>query len=128
MMEMSGAIGIATRDLYGHSSSSAVNENEEIAAGAGVGDEQIPLNSDEENTPPTTTTTRTRAKVLIADKEDEAIDAGNSNYASSTAIRARERPQHTALWSLVIPLAYILLILIVRGFVWIFSFLMAEAE
>lgn len=139
MMEMSGSIGIATRDLYRNSSSSAVKENEAISAGAGggasggasVGGEQIPLDSDEDITPPTTTTTtktRTRAKILIADKDDEVIVAGNSKYASSTAITARERPQNKALWSLFIPLAYILLILIVRGLVWIFSFFMAEAE
>lgn len=114
MMEMKGAIAIATRDLYENSSTAVYKEDEAIAADAGGGDEQIPLlDSYEENTP--TITTRTGAGVLIADNEDEAIVAGNSKYAS-------------ALWSLVIPLVYAFLILLVRGLFRIFSFLMAEAE
>lgn len=116
MREIRGAIGNVTRDLY--EDSSTAKENEAIAAG---GDEQIPL-ADEENT----ATTPTGAKVLTAD-EDEAIDTGRLKYAS-TSTTARERPQHKALWPLVIPLVYVFLTLLVRSLFWIFSFLIAEAE
>lgn len=117
MLEMKGAIGTATRDLYGNSSAAVYKENEAIASSAGAagGDEQISfLDPYEKNTPTTSTTKRAGAIVLIPDN-DKAIVAGNSKYAF-------------ALWSLVIPLVYIFLILLVRGLFWIFSFLTAEAE
>lgn len=121
MLEIKGAIGTATRDLYRNSSAAVYKENQAIVSSAGAAgeDKQIPLlDPYEENTPVTTitTTTRTRtgAKVPISDN-DKAIVAGNSKYAF-------------ALWSLVPPLVYIFLILLVRSLFWIFSFLTAEAE
>lgn len=116
MRKIRGALGSATRDLY--ENSSAAKGDEAIVAG---GNDQIPLD-DEENT----LTTMTGAKMLIAG-EDETIYARKLKHAS-TSIRARETPQHKALWPLVIPLVYVFLTLLVRGLVWIFSFLMAEAE
>lgn len=116
MRKIRGVLGNATRDLY--ENPSAAKGDEAIAAG---GDDQIPLD-DEENT----LTRSTGAKLLIAD-EDEAIDARKFKYAS-TSLTARKTPQHKALWPLAMPLVYVFLTLLVRGLVWIFSFLMAEVE
>lgn len=84
-----------------------------------------------------TTTTSAGAEILTADEDDDDNDGRGTGSKSklkhsSTTTTARETPQQqqqqrALLWSWVVPLVYIFLILLMRGFFWIFSSLLLMA-
>lgn len=97
-------------------------------------EDDITLLSEEEDiskTTTTTTTTTTTATTLAGaeiskqeEDEDNWVEQSKSASANTMTREMQQQQQHAFLWPWALPLIYIFLVLLVRGFFWIISFLL----